>query len=344
MNNLIRVLTTAKKLIEKNPVLPMCENFYSDGKTVQSSNVDMFFKVYHDARFKGGINPDQFLKILELEPTEIEQNNEQITFRNGGKKVSLVLHIEDFPSGPEIKENIILNDIKTEPFFKSLHFLSKDELRISMTCFYFGNKDSFKIEICATDAHKLFRHNTQIETSQKFETLISRKTIEMLKSLKVDTFDMVIGATESKTDYLIINFFACGYLCEIVQRVPDARYPDYNGVIPENDIHVSFHKKELLSALSNCAKFGNKTSNKFTLQGDQISSEDLDLSTKYSEKLSVEPYDETIRGFNIKTTTEVINSYDSDIVKFSFSENPSRAAIIQDGNDLFLLMPVLSSY
>ena len=167
----------------------------------------------------------------------------------------------------------------------------------------------------------------------------------MLKSLKVDTFDMVVGATDKRNDYLIINFFACGYLCEIVQRVVDARYPDYNSVIPEsNDIHVSFHKKELLSALSNCAKFGNKTSNKFILQGDQISSEDLDFSTKYSETLSVEPYDETLRGFNIKTTTEVINSYDSDIVKFSFSDSPSRAAIIEDGNDLFLLMPVVSSY
>jgi DNA polymerase III sliding clamp (beta) subunit (PCNA family) len=344
MNNLIKVLTTAKKLIEKNPVLPIYENFYSDGKTVQSSNVDMFFKVYHDARFKGGINPNQLLKILELEPTEIEQNDRDITFRNGGKKVSLILDMEDFPTGPEIKENIILNDVKTEPFFKSLHFLCKDELRMSMTCFYFGNKDSSKIEICATDAHKLFRHNTQMETRQEFETLISKKTIEMLKSLKVESFDLVIGATDKRNDYLIINFFAYGYLCEIVQRVVDARYPDYNRVIPQNDINVNFHKKELLSALSNCAKFGNKTSNKFILQGDEISSEDLDFSTKYSEKLTVEPYDETLRGFNIKNTTEVINSCDSDIVKFSFSDSPSRGAIIKDGNDLFLLMPVVNNY
>jgi DNA polymerase-3 subunit beta len=341
MNNLIRVLTTAKKLIEKNPVLPMCENFYSDGKTVQSSNVDMFFKVYHDARFTGGINPEQFLKILELEPTEIEQNDRDITFRNGGKKVSLVLDMEDFPAGPEVKENIILNDIKTEPFFKSLHFLSKDELRPSMMCFYFGNKDSSKIEICATDAHKLFKHNTQIEISEKFETLISRKTIEMLKSLKVDTFDMVIGATDKRNDYLIINFFACGYLCEIVQRVVDAKYPSYSSVIPQDRTNTAtYHKKELINALNNCLKFCNFNKH-FSLSGRNISTYDIDLSTEYSEELSGEINDKM--SFNILHFLEVLKSYDSDIVKLELS-TPSRAAIIENGKDLFLVMPVLNSY
>ena len=134
----------------------------------------------------------------------------------------------------------------------------------------------------------------------------------------------------------------------------DARYPDYNAVIPVDNPNLLVIKRtDLLSSLKRIAIYANKTTNQVILDISPdsltVSAQDLDFSNEANEQLSCN-YEGTpvTVGFNAKFLIEMLNVLQSDEVKMELS-TPSRAGILlpveaMEGEEiLMLVMPVMLS-
>ena len=135
-------------------------------------------------------------------------------------------------------------------------------------------------------------------------------------------------------------------------RLIDAKYPDYNAVIPyDNANFLSLDRAEFQSSLRRIAIYANKSTNQVVLNISDgsltISAQDLDFSNEATEQMSCEYNGEAMNiGFNAKFLGEMLQVINTDHIQLKLS-TPNRAGILvpadQDENEelLMLVMPVM---
>ena len=140
----------------------------------------------------------------------------------------------------------------------------------------------------------------------------------------------------------------------MVCRLIDARYPDYNAVIPtENPNNLIVSRGDFQSSLKRISIYANKTTNQVILSMNDgsltISAQDLDFSNEAQEILDCSYEGEPLTiGFNAKFLGEMLGVLESDDIKLELSA-PTRAGILLpmenvDGEEiLMLVMPVMLS-
>jgi DNA polymerase-3 subunit beta len=229
---------------------------------------------------------------------------------------------------------------------RTLFATSNDELRPAMTGVYF-NIDFQKATFVATDAHKLVRYTAPIEGEVSTTFIVPKKALNLLKNALPGTGDVQVSFNKSNAFFSFSNLsLAC--------RLIDARYPDYNAVIPvDNPNLLTANRGDLLSSLKRIAIYANKSSNQVVLNiGDKsltVSAQDLDFSNEAIEQMTCNYEGEPLMiGFNAKFLIEMLNVLESDEVKIELSA-PNRAGILRpveesEGEDiLMLVMPVMLS-
>ena len=144
------------------------------------------------------------------------------------------------------------------------------------------------------------------------------------------------------------NFGSINLICRLV----DERYPDYEAVIPQvNPNRLTVDRLVFLNTLRRVVIFANKTTHQVRLKisGSElhISAEDLDFANEAHERLSCQfEGDDMEIGFNAKFLVEMLNNLSSDEVVLEMS-TPNRAglllpAIKADNEEiLMLVMPVM---
>ena len=217
-----------------------------------------------------------------------------------------------------------------------------------MTGLYFQlGKDG--CNFVSTDAHRLVsikRSDLKHEESANF--IVPRKSIGIVKNILPNDLTPAQIAYDKNNAY-----FDCGNI-QLVCRLIDAKYPDYEAVIPtENPNVLSIAKDDLLGALKRVCIFSNKTTNQvaFNLKGSQlhITGQDLDFSNEADETLvcNYNGVDLEI-GFNGKFLIDMLSALNCDNIRFEMS-SPSRAGIVvpeqqaTNENLLMLIMPIMLS-
>ncbi|MBC8173938.1 MAG: DNA polymerase III subunit beta, partial [Chitinophagales bacterium] len=231
---------------------------------------------------------------------------------------------------------------------KTLFAVSNDELRPQMTGVYFQlNPDG--ITFVATDAHKLVRYkrtDMQVETSTSF--IVPKKALNLLKSI------LPGEETQVTINYNSSNAFFSYNNVHLICRLIDAKYPDYNAVIPtDNPNNLTMNRADILNTLRRVMIFSNKTTHQVILKinGNQLNvqAQDLDFSNEANEQLDCQ-YDgaDMEIGFNARFLAEMLNAMDNEEIKIELS-TPTRAGILlptepEEGEDLLMLvMPVMLS-
>lgn len=160
---------------------------------------------------------------------------------------------------------------------KALSFVSTDDLRPSMTGVYVdGNA------LVATDAHRLVKFPIEEAVMDKF--ILPRKAVIILLSLGGETWKVFSSASHA----VFINNENGAMLST---RKIDARYPDYNVVIPNQKsatTTLTVDRDLFASELKLAGKFANKSTNqvKLYLNGKiAISSEDIDFDHAYENEI-----------------------------------------------------------
>ncbi len=364
-SELLKNLQIAGGAIGSNPVLPILEDFlfviHDKSLTITATNLEttIITSMAVNTETPGSVAvPAKILldtlKALPDQPITFSLNddNRAIELTSAFGKYKLAGEgPEDFPETPEevdINSVHLTTEILSKAISKTLFATSSDELRLAMTG-VFVQIDFKKIIFVATDAHKLIKYtfgNLKSDLAASF--IVPKKALTLVKNAIGGKSDVTLSYNKTNA------FFKIGDT-KIVCRLIDAKYPDYNAVIPvENPNEMLIGRNDFQHSLTRIAIYANKTTNQVVLNINDgaltISAQDLDFSNEATEQLPCKYTGDTMNiGFNAKFLIEMLNVIESDEVKLEMS-TPSRAGILlpmeEDDNEhlLMLVMPVMMSH
>jgi len=352
-------------VISTSTVLPILEDFLfeinknaltisgTDLETSISTTLEIESKSEGKVAIPAKILVD-YLKTLPEQPLTISINEDtfgvDITTDKGKYKLNGE-NGSDFPRIPtaeNVTELSLSTGILQKAINKTLFAVSNDELRPQMTGVYFQLNNE-GITFVATDAHKLVKYkrtDTTVEESSSF--IVPKKALNLLKGILPSEETQVQIAYNSSNAFFSFNNI------NLICRLIDARYPDYNAVIPtENPNNLLVNRADLLNTLRRVMIFSNKTTHQVVLKLNgnslNVSAQDLDFSNEANENLDCQYTGEDLEiGFNARFLLEMLNAMDNEEVNIELS-TPNRAGILlptesEEGEDLLMLvMPVMLS-
>jgi DNA polymerase-3 subunit beta len=229
---------------------------------------------------------------------------------------------------------------------RSIFATADDELRPVMNGIYFDiHQDD--LTFVASDGHKLVRlRNLSVHATEKASFILPKKPANLLKAVLAKETEMVNIKFDENNAYINCTNF------EMVCRLIEGRFPNYNSVIPQNNPHkVIIDRLSFLNALKRVSVFSNPASSlvKLQLKGNQmkVSAQDIDFSTAAEETIPCQftGVDLSI-GFKATYLIEILNNIASTEVVVELAD-PSRAGLIipvenEENEDLLmLLMPMM---
>lgn len=362
-SELLKQISIASGAIGSNPVLPILEDFLfkienkklTIAATDLETSIATAIEVLADDDFTVAVPAKillDTLKALPSQPVTFTVNEEnwgiEITSSYGKYKLAGE-NGADFPNIPE-PDSVEKVKINSQYLLEAINYTvfatSSDELRPAMTGVYFAI-DHNKLICVATDAHKLVKYSTHHlagEVSTSF--IIPKKALNLLKNALPASDGVTISFNKANA------FFTFGDM-NLVCRLIDARYPDYNAVIPvDNPNLMTVNRADFQNSLKRIAIYANKTTNQVVLDVSDksltVSAQDLDFSNEATEQMAcVYEGDPMKIAFNAKFLVEMLGVLGSDEVKMEFS-TPSRAGILtpveeenSDREILMLVMPVM---
>lgn len=362
-SSLLKQLSAISGVISANTVLPILEDFLFEIKknslTVSATDLETSMSASIDVESKEDIKvaiPAKILldtlKSLAEQPLtfSIDKKTNAIEISSDNGKYKLTgENGDDFPRIPaaeDVTNMNIASSVLNRSINKTLFAVSNDELRPAMTGVYFQLEKN-GIAFVSTDAHKLVRFKrTDAKSDKNASFIIPKKALGLLKnSLPSDESPVKISYNSSNA---LFSFNNMNLICRLI----DAKYPDYNAVIPtDNPNKLSINKNDFLNSLRRISIYSNKTTHQVILKiaGSemQLSAQDLDFSNEASERLVCQYKGEDMEiGFNARFLVDMLSVMDGDEVKMELS-TPTRAGILLPSTNetnedlLMLVMPVM---
>ena len=293
------------------------------------------------------------LKELPEQPLTFDINDENlevfIHFQNG--KYNFIGQKGDtYPRQKPLKENAVTLLIDAPVLLsgvsRSLFATADDELRPVMNGVYF-DIHADDLTFVATDGHKLVRlRNLSIQSSEQASFILPKKPANLLKTLLAKETGVVQVKFDDNNAYLTCANF------EMVCRLIEGRYPNYNGVIPqENPYKVIIDRISFLNALKRVSVFSNQASSlvKLHLKDNlmTVSAQDIDFSTSAEERIVCQ-FEGTELNIGFKATylIEILGNIGSEEVILELAD-PTRAGLLVPAENaenedlLMLLMPMM---
>jgi len=362
---LLSRLQSVSKVIASKNSLPILDSFLfqlegekltitaSDSETRMVTSVDVMNVEGRGLFAVTAKNLLEPLKELPEQPLTFDINDDNmeifIRFQNG-KYNFIGQRGDSYPQQKPLKESPITLAIESQTLLngisRCLFATADDELRPVMNGVYFDIHTE-DLTFVASDGHKLVRlRNLNIQSPERASFILPKKPANLLKGLLGKDSESVQIAFDENNAYVTWK----GY--EMVCRLIEGRYPNYNSVIPqENPYKVTIDRQSFLNALKRVSIFSNPASSLVKLQLKQnemiISAQDIDYSTSADEKIMCQ-FDGADMNIGFKATylIEILNNINSTEVVLELAD-PSRAGLIvptenEEGEDLLmLLMPMM---
>ncbi|RZW38104.1 MAG: DNA polymerase III subunit beta, partial [Flavobacteriaceae bacterium] len=322
-----------------------------DLETTMSSTIEV------DSEFEGSVAlPARLLldtlKTFPEQPLTfvVEDNNTVEISSNHGKYALAYADGAEFPNTVEVEDpnkTVVMGDILASAISKTIFAAGNDDLRPVMSGVFFQFSQD-NLTFVATDAHKLVKYTrSDVKASESADFIMPKKPLNLLKGILAGSEDdVLIEYNESNAKFSFHN-------TQLVCRLIDGKYPNYEAVIPkENPNKLVIDRTQFLNSVRRVSIFSNKTTHQIRLKvaGAElnISAEDVDYSNKAEERLNCDYQGDDMQiGFNSRFLTEMINNLNSDNVQLEMSL-PNRAGILTpiDGLDegeqiTMLVMPVM---
>lgn len=341
-NNLNRALALLSRVASTRTPLPILSNILlnASDKTLELSATNLEVALTHTA--SGKIDEEGSVTVpARLLHDFIAQLPKDLTVELVFEKSKLFIsagsyssHIqgtssEDFPALPVIEDGTKLtlqaDDIKTA-LDRTMLAASSDETRPVLGGVYFHTKDG-ELLIAATDGYRLAESKiTNIDT--EVNAVIPSTTLQdVLK---------IIQDSNSKEVTLLFDESQFGITVDesqLVSRLVDGQYPQYQQLIPENsDVSFEVPRNELLTAAKLAGLFARESGGSITLKASEadnsvtISSVASQVGDNSSEiKGSVTGSGEVV--LNVRYLTDALNCFDGDTVAFRFSGSISPCVL-----------------
>ena len=276
-------------------------------------------------------------------------NIAKISYQNGLFSLP-VENADDFPQPQGLNfaanEIVISSALLAENINRSIFATAQDELRPVMNGIYFDLTPEH-LAIVASDGHKLVRNKVlSVHSEQPAAFILPKKPAGLLKNLlNKDGGDITIRFDERNAQ---INYGDGEIICRLIE----GRYPNYNSVIPQNNPNqLTVDRLALLAALRRVQPFANDSSNliRFHVEGGtlQLNAEDYDFSKTATERMSCDYNGQPMSiGFKGSSFIEILSNFDCQEVIIQLAD-PSRAGLVlpseqpENQDVLMLMMPML---
>ena len=323
----------------------------SDLETTMSSKVE----VESDSEGSIALPARLLLDTLKTFPEQpltfvVEENNTVEISSNHGKYALAYADGAEFPKAVALDNPSTTNiegDILATAISKTIFAAGNDDLRPVMSGVFFQFSQE-NLTFVATDAHKLVKYTREdVSADAVAEFIMPKKPLNLLKGILAGSEEAVtIEYNDSNAKFTFNN-------SELVCRLIDGKYPNYEAVIPkENPNKLVIDRTQFLNSVKRVSIFSNKTTHQIRLKiaGAElnISAEDIDYSNKAEERLSCDYQGDDMQiGFNSRFLSEMLNNLNANDVLIEMSL-PNRAGILTpiDGTDegeqvTMLVMPVM---
>ncbi len=361
---LLKQLQVLGGVINSSNTLPILDNFLfeldqtkltvsaSDLETTMASSLD----VESDSKGSVAIPARLLLDTLKTFPEQpltfvVEEDSNTVEISsNHGKYALAYADGNEFPKAVTLEDpskTVVTGDVLATAISKTIFAAGNDDLRPVMSGVFFQFSTE-GLTFVATDAHKLVKYTREdIKANQVAEFIMPKKPLTLLKGILAASEEEVsIEYNESNAKFTFEN-------SELICRLIDGKYPNYEAVIPkENPNKLTIDRTQFLNSVKRVSIFSNKTTHQIRLKiaGAElnISAEDIDYSNKAEERLTCDYQGDDMQiGFNSRFLTEMLNNLGSDEVQLEMSM-PNRAGILTpiDGLDegeqvTMLVMPVM---
>lgn len=295
-------------VINKSAIIPILEDIRvvkNGSLKFMATDLENFITIEHESKsedeFDFCIESSKVKSIFKGSLTDeiiIDGNEDKVVLNSGEFKVNIKLDKSpDFPKC-HVSDEFISERIKSKGLSilleQAVTFLSNDDLRPAMTGINLVDWNG-QIFVVATDAHRIF-YKPFMQTTEKLKGLsivIRNKSARLFLSMFKDE-DVDIKIEKDKFVTLI------GNKKELVCRLVEAKYPDFQKVFPICILNFSMQRKQLNSFIKIAKNFTDKYTNAIRLKvkddsitfsgGDKFGDQEFDyklpiynLSNKYLE-------------------------------------------------------------
>lgn len=274
----------------------------------------------------------------------IEISADEAKFRIAGHNA------DEFPQPTRIEEASALtlpSDLLLTAINKTIFATGNDDLRPAMSGVY-CDLSTDSVIFVATDAHKLVRYKRNDAAAENNSTFImAKKPLNLLKGiLPSDDTPVKIEYSETNARFVFKNI-------DLVCRLIEGRYPNYEAVIPsDNPNTLIVDRQSFITTLRRASFFASKSTNQIRLSitGQElfVDAEDIDFAHESRQRLSCNYDGEDMEiGFNSRFLVEMLNNLNTENIRLEMSA-PNRAGILRPVEQenaaedvLMLVMPVM---
>ena len=361
---LTRLQSISKVIASKNS-LPILDSFLFqlDGNKLTITASDAETRLVTSVEVMNGQGNGCFAvsaKIL-LDPLK-ELPEQPLTFIINDENLEIFIHFQNgkynfigqkgdtYPLQKPLNENVVSIDLDAQILLngisRSLFATADDELRPVMNGIYFDIHTD-DLTFVASDGHKLVRLcNYAVQSPGRASFILPKKSANLLKGLLAKEEGQIQIQFDDNNVYVRCTNF------EMISRLIEGRYPNYNSVIPqENPFKVTIDRISFMNALKRVSLFSNPAISLVKLHLKEntmiVSAQDIDFSTSAEEKVlcSFEGSELKI-GFKATYLIEILANINSEEVVLELAD-PSRAGVIVPSENeeneelLMLLMPMM---
>ena len=355
---LLRPLQAVSGIVERRHTLPILANVLleqKDGRlNVTATDLEMQITAVSELAGKDGqsttVGARKLQDLLRALPDDAALNldaaGSKMTVRAGRSRFNLqTLPAADYPRislGAEQLQTIALPQKDLRALLRLAEFaMAQQDIR-----YYLNGMllvlEAGTLQAVATDGHRLSWASLAVEGSfNRQEVILPRKTVLELAKLLEDVDDAVtidILANQARVRFGNV---------ELVSKVVDGKFPDYNRVIPSGHTkEIQLPRAQLLAALQRAAILSNE---KFRGVRLVLGENTLRIICTNSEQEEAEeelevPYsgDALDIGFNITYLLDALSNLSSDEVRFAFGDaNSSALVTMPDREDYkYVVMPM----
>jgi DNA polymerase III subunit beta len=355
---LLKPLQAVSGIVERRHTLPILANVLLEQKNgklhVTATDLEMQITAIADLEGKEGqattVGARKLQDLLRALPDDAQINldatGSKMTVRAGRSRFNLqTLAATDYPRisvGQEQLQSLTL----AQRDFRSLLRLAEFAMAQQDIRYYLNGMllvvDNGSLQAVATDGHRLSWASLAIAGDfTRAEVILPRKTVlELAKLLEDSDTPVTIDILANQARFRFANV-------ELVSKVVDGKFPDYNRVIPTgHGKRVELDRVTLLSALQRAAILSNE---KF--RGVRLVLADGQLriictnseQEEAEEELPVEYAGETLDiGFNITYLLDVLSNIGADTVHIAFGDSNSSALVTLPERDdyKYVVMPM----
>jgi DNA polymerase-3 subunit beta len=355
---LLKPLQAVSGIVERRHTLPILANVLlepKDGRVeITATDLEMQITAVADLAGKDAhattVAARKLQDLLRALPDDatlsVDTSGNKMTVRAGRSRFNLqTMAAGDYPRislGTEQLQTLSLPQKNLRALLKRAEFaMAQQDIR-----YYLNGMllviDKSSLQAVATDGHRLSWASLAIDGDfSRQEVILPRKTVLELGKLLADSDDPVtLDILANQVRFRFANV-------ELVSKVVDGKFPDYNRVIPTGHGKlIELDRLELLSALQRAAILSNEKFRgvRLVLSGDTLKIICTNAEAEEAEEELEVAYkgDPLDIGFNITYLVDVLGNLASERVNLAFGDANSSALVTMPGRDdyKYVVMPM----